>query len=229
MALSSTGQIKVTRCFLVLGRIGQFSGTCSTEGGVWSALHRGTVWSALHMGGGYVLLRETLSSAATTKNRHQFKLARCSACTRSKCDINALPPPPWFIAGIKMFSRWASSCNRGPCRATLDRAGPPRPRPALESGLSRQAPNLCYSETGVVKKASCAGRTHLWCPLHTPHVERASYPPHMERARYPPPVERAPENRPIRPNTRGKRVTLMRAPYPAMERAPYPPICGARA
>ena len=33
MALSSTGQIQVTRFFLVLGRIGRFSDARSTEGG----------------------------------------------------------------------------------------------------------------------------------------------------------------------------------------------------
>ena len=37
MALGSTGQIKVTRVFLVCGRIGRFSGARSTAGGVWSA------------------------------------------------------------------------------------------------------------------------------------------------------------------------------------------------
>ena len=37
----------------------------------------------------------------------------------------------------KTVPKWSKSrnfCNRGPCRAALDRAGPPRPLPALESG-----------------------------------------------------------------------------------------------
>ena len=128
---------------------------------------------------------------------------------------------------------------RGPCRAALDRA---KAWPALESALSRQAPNLCYSETGHI---------FLGSPTpHTPHVERAPYPPcgarsippHVERAPYPPcgartivrskstilgeiasesPVPQngwgtlwRPKNRLIRPNTR-------------MELAPCPP-CGTR-
>ena len=43
----------------------------------------------------------------------------------------------------KIFTNYDSNfCIRGSCRAALDRAGPPRPRSALESGLSGQAPNL---------------------------------------------------------------------------------------
>ena len=111
-------------------------------------------------------------------------------------------------------------CNRDPCRAALDRAGPPRPRPALESGLSRQAPNLCYSETGHIKKASPTGRTPLWSALHTP-MWSAPHTPPVERAPYPPLWSAHLKTGPIRPNTREMRGTVI---WPVEKmRAPYPP------
>ena len=50
-ALSSTGQIKVTRFFPVFGRIGRFSGTRSTEGGMERAPQGRGMDRAPQMGG----------------------------------------------------------------------------------------------------------------------------------------------------------------------------------